>query len=400
MTEPQLSVHLCPQNDLVLDLWKGFSSPIRFCLTNDGDHPVTYAIPLLINSYGKVENDEIDTVRALTHESLEIRDDTGNKVSTEGVTVLEPPELTDVQWIFKPHEQIVFPLANPTSNLLRLFRSMLRAGKTYRLHLSQNNLAQFSRSATRNTASQKLFPSLSTLNSLDSSTCIPFSVISGKPIPRFIIAISTSSFMCSLSGEPKFRITLTTTSISEQPITVALCLDSYVKIPPQTITHKWKNGGFQSLFSIKDHKSQCPISIAKRERASDSVSCENFSSAEDFIHFRKGRQHVRHFVFDREDLYQFMPGRTYDMKLKPQGFATWHYGLKCKKVKAYWTTEWCKNGPIHFEPASAAGLAVEAVLERERPIPFFQLPVEIRNHVYDYLKFHKEADIVHFKARA
>lgn len=356
-----------------------------------------FAFPLLRNSHEKVENDEIDIIRALTQGSLEIRDDGGNKISTECVTALELPELEDILWFFKPREQIVFPLTNPTSNLLRLFRSMFKAGKTYRFQLSQNNAEQISRPLIHHKDDRKLFPPFSMLGSLDSSSSIPFSVVSGTPIPRFIIAISTSSFICSLSGAPQFRITLTITSISEQPITVALCLDSYVKIPPQNITHKWKNGGFQSLFSIKDRKSQLSVSMTKRERKNNSVSCENFSSAEDFIYFRKGTQHIRHFVFDQEDLDQFRPSRSYDMKLKRQGFATWHYGLKCKKVNAYWTTEWCRNGPIFFEPASAAGLAVEAALERGRPMPFFWLPCEIRNHIYDYLKFHENSDVVHFK---
>lgn len=393
----QLSVHLCPQNDLVLDLWKGFSAPVRICFDNNGDKPVACEFPFLIKSDGKTENDEIDIIRALSHGTLEIQDEMGNTISTDCVSVLEPPELTNVLWYFRSHEKIVYPLASPASNLLRLFRSMLKAGRTYYLHLSQKNLEKWSPLTVHGNECPKWFPPLSLLDSLDGLTSIPFSVISGRPIPRFTIALSTSSFICSLSGAPKFRITLKTTSISEQSITVALCLDSYVKVKPQTITYKWKNGGFQSLFSIKDSKSQVAVKIAKRERRDKLVSCETFSSAEDFIHFRKGTQHVRHMVFDRADLDQFRPGHSYEMKLKPQGFATWHYGLKCKKVKAYWTTEWCKNGPILFEPVSAAGSATEAFLEREKPMPFFRLPVEIRNHIYDCLKFHVEADIVRFK---
>ena len=232
----QISVRLCLQVDLVLNLLKGFPSPIHLWIKNDAEYLATYAVPSLTHFGGKADIEKIDIVRALVYGILEIWDEMGSKVSNNYAAVLKLPELLEITWFFNPYEQILYPLANPPYELLRLFRSNLKTGKKLCLHLWQKNPEDWSAQAKCNTELQGLASPLSKLVFRDSSAGIPFSEIPGTPIPRFTIAMSSASFICSLSATPRFWITLTVTSISELHITIGLCLDKYMTTTPQSIT--------------------------------------------------------------------------------------------------------------------------------------------------------------------
>ena len=82
------------------------------------------------------------------------------------------------------------------------------------------------------------------------------------------------------------------------------------------------------------------------------------------------------------------------------GYATWDYGYAHEfRGKMSSQGDWNKHGPIILEPVSAVALTIKAIFERERPEPFFSLPLELRDQVYEYVRWSERAHEVRFTAK-
>ena len=74
------------------------------------------------------------------------------------------------------------------------------------------------------------------------------------------------------------------------------------------------------------------------------------------------------------------------------GFSTWRYlddDLDHKEAP----DQRPNHGRIEFEPVVDGWDEIEKILEHERPLPFFRLPVELRQMTYDDLKFGEGAGL-------
>ncbi len=85
-----------------------------------------------------------------------------------------------------------------------------------------------------------------------SPTVLNFTTVAGTPIPRFTVSASISSSICSLSGSPQFRLSLTIILLEKRPVTVCPSLDDKVDLWPKDSLFRWRKSVFKDLIKFTD----------------------------------------------------------------------------------------------------------------------------------------------------
>lgn len=125
---------------------------------------------------------------------------------------------------------------------------------------------------------------------------------------------------------------------------------------------------------------------------------DDFQPENGLLEFNSGTTYTYHFYLGKEDLYQDgspFNNDSYVLKTKPQGFAAWDYGTEEQLLQSHRTpSDWCKHGPIVFEPVCDVALTIKPIMEREKP-----MPPELRDGVYEYPRYAHYADKIPFTAQ-
>ncbi|KAL9133279.1 MAG: hypothetical protein Q9175_005542 [Cornicularia normoerica] len=143
---------------------------------------------------------------------------------------------------------------------------------------------------------------------------------------------------------------------------------------------------------------------AKHRTKQALLSADDFQAENGLLEFNSGTTYTYHFYLGKKDLYQDGPpcvhNDPYILKTKPQGFAAWDYGTEEQLLQSHQTpSDRCKHGPIVFEPVCDVALTIKPIMEREKPMPLFRMPPELRDGVYEYPRYAHYADKIPFTAQ-
>ncbi len=181
---------------------------------------------------------------------------------------------------------------------------------------------------------------------------------------------------------------LTITLLEHNTVTVNTRLDDYLELWLQDPDYRWQHGDPQEVSSIlnktaKGSWSQDGPPMARRQAR----SVPNFHPARGLVEFKHRTNYTYNFYFGRADL-DLDPNHDYSVITRRQGCAAWDYGSKAELPNLHRSpSDRCKHSPTVFETVSAVASTIKDIFERERPMPFFMLPLELRDEVYEHLKY-------------
>lgn len=394
--------------DIVLDLFRGFSTRIRMVIWTMEEEKVNYYFPVFV----KVESNflMIDLGRALRMGLLEIADDNDRAVSVKPADKELETTCADPLYA-EPKIYEIQPLKNVDAKLLSCLRRCLIPGKRYKLRFCGPRFTIWSRFGNRDstdhaslTASE--WPEDDRVQMICDSEPLIFTVVGGVRVPRFTVSFSISSSKCYLDEPRNFFATLKVTSLEDQPVTVALQFDEF---GAGAYLGEWYPQTYVDVFDFLDERAGKWGALYDNVRRFDEESMKRVAMP--LLQFNKGTSYTYNVHFSKKelsgrqchwnhDLYGLTPGKTYKMASRTMGCATWDYGHAHElRKKTSNKGGWNKHGPIVLEPVSAVALTIKAVFEREKPKPFFSLPLELRDQVYEYVRWSERADEVRFTAK-
>lgn len=190
-------------------------------------------------------------------------------------------------------------------------------------------------------------------------------------------------------------------------MTVALLVD---RLATEIYPGEYRAQSSLDVFYVFDEETGNCGTLESNTGISKKASIEGVAMP--LLQFNKGTSHTRnvHFPGDQLSSHEcrcpfecdfagITAGKTFKM-VSRAGYVAWDYGYahKLQETHSNWE-DWNKHGPIKFEPVSAVALTIKAIFEREKPKPFFSLPLELRDQVYEYLRWSEHADEVRFTAK-
>lgn len=272
------------QNDLVLDLWKGFSATVKAIVINQNPGPepesgnADWIYHLAVMGGAGLENVnrpwQIHLGRALSKGLLIIKDPAGAPILIDDTADWDLWS-NGRHWQNEPANRCYHHLSLPSPGLLQQFRRKLKPSYDYTLQFaSETYPIEFTRryqeSATEEQDMQELIRGYEYLEKnsishtramargkseqLPSVDCAPtslrFHIAPGTPIPRFEMSISATSPYCKLSGDNGFAPIQVTKSLAEKPITVALVDSTRKNNLFRWTCVEWSHNGFPYMLTL------------------------------------------------------------------------------------------------------------------------------------------------------
>lgn len=409
MSKPiQIHLSLSSQSDVVLDLCEGFSGKPQLTLRNQGADEIIHCYPFHAelernNDRDGREDEFLNLGRGLRYGALMITDEGGRKLSINCALERGKGSYYELMSILPGLTEFTYGFRRISPKLLDLLGRHLVPGRAYRLGFSGEPMGILCEIGeedpeTHERDEAKIEPSWD-------PHAIPFTVVAGTRKPRFTMSATAPSSICHISGTPKFHLIMRVTSLERRPVTVNLQLDDFVEMWPQSPAYRWEKWGSYDMFRITRESDgrECLLN-AKHPPEQAPLPEGSFDPSKGLLEFTHGTTHTYHFHLGTEDLHHrgkapYVHGDHYILRTKPQGFAAWDYGSEKELLRTHGKpSDWCKHGPIVFEPVCDVAVTVRAVLEREAPMPLFRLPLEVREEVYAYLRFAEYADRIRFRA--
>ena len=399
-------------HNIVLDLWKGFSTRIYLQSRSDEEEDANHYFPVFVSSNTGDWVDMVDLGRALQMKLLEIADDDDKAVSVKPVDQ-ELETLSANRQESKMGQ--THPLKKINARLLNRLRQHLLPGKRYKLRFCSPRFtiwSKFGDCEYEDPASLTLsdWPEDERVQMICDPEPLLFIVVAGVPIPRFTVSFSISASKCYLDDPCNFFVTLKVTSLEDQPVTVPLLFHRIeTNLYPYECCFTCSARSWLDDFNIHDEETGKWRPLHSNVGRFDEDSIKKF--AVPLLQFSKGTSHTRNVYFSRNELTSLecpwtdkfgglTPEKTYKMAIRAMGYVSWDYGHAHELRKSHRNREdWKKHGPIIFEPVSAVALTIRAVFERERPKPFFTLPLELRDQVYEYVRWSERADEARFTVK-
>lgn len=399
LTEPRIVLSLTAPPNLTFDLWKGFSGGdiyinLRSVEIVSSDQPpplIEYAAAGL--NYGRVS-----PVWALTKELLVIKDELGRPIPINSDALLDliPYWNSTISFLRGPQGDDIkidqFP-----RRLLKELRPRLTAGHSYTLGFQEVAFPIQATTMAPDNKRLQLFGDDHWVNAVCDSDPITFQVVPGTPIPRFSVALSTSSKRMSYTDtSDDFEINIRLTLLENRPTQIKLSDSSF----------GMRFGGIESwivMYAFENRSvslpwTSCPTNACGGQtwHAADGTT---LAPCPDVLIFHQGTSYVcrcRVRVAAFESFWDYRDPRVAIRILSE------HSGCKSwrpfdEKHRSSEQDEWPSNGPIEFEPVVEGWDEIEKILEQQQPMPLFRLPSELRRMIYDYAKFSREAEEVFFK---
>lgn len=251
---------------LVLDLWKGFSLPLKIRITNDHPHTSDDDDRWQFNISMFGPNDRSETLRdsiqvnlaqALNMKLLVIQDVHGEPVSVDD-SANSDFWLPLRCWGGLRDKQKSYPLSVPSPGLLQQLRQKMRAGAFSTLSFcSETYPAQIQDSDAlrwhgRDSDAFEWKEPLST-----PLTCAPttleFRVVPGTPIPRFTTSFSLSSPTYKMFNDQALVIRQTTLSLATHPVRLAMVDSTKLE---ERWNHSFVEWSYNRFFEISGFRSR------------------------------------------------------------------------------------------------------------------------------------------------
>ena len=405
----QLHLSLSSQSDVVLDLCEGFLGKPQLSLRNEGTDEIVHCYPFHAelernNDRDGKEDEFLNLGRGLRYGALMITDEGGRELPINYAVERGKGSYYELMSILPGLTEYTYGFKRISPKLLDLLGRHLIQGKSYRLGFSGEpmgilcEVGEEEDPETHEMEEAKIEPSWDPY-------AIPFTVVAGTRKPRFTMSVTAPSPICHTSGTPKFHVIMLITSLERRPVTVNLELDDFVEMWPQNPAYRWDKWGSYDIFRITRESDgrECLLN-AKHPPEQTLLPESSFDPSKGLLEFTHGTTYTYHFHLGKEDLHHrgkapYVQDDAYILRTKPQGFAAWDYGTAEALSQTHnKPSDWCKHGPIVFEPVCDVAVTIKAVMERECPMPFFRLPPELREEVYGYLRWAEYADRIRFTA--
>ena len=391
----KVSVRLETSNHVVLNLIKGLSANIYFCVRNDEEQAVTLTIPGFNQT--KVTDNystrSFDFMAALSQGIFHIRG--LDNYSTDS---LDDFKLADVV-VPQPTHLVISPGTTAVCVLLsrgsrEICHIGLRASRSYALGFDDYSgkvKCKFSTLEEENYFKTKKDIPTATLYTDDqdhsaifqsTGPSVMFQVVPGVPTPRFQLSYELSSNICNLSGSPSFFLRRTVKSLEPRPVIVNM------QQPP------WS----ESIISLTDVATGNHIHLPYATWYFDRLPIQNDVD----VRFHEGSESTHEGIFDTAELECLQPNRTYRVKVRKISFGTWRYANHSDTRYPYPIMRLNLDGDISPEIVEAAptfASVVENIIEAGRTGPFHRLPRELRTMIYKNLEA-TEPDVLYFRTEA
>lgn len=378
--QPKIRFSLSATEGLTFDRWEGFIGEIDI-LVSSGEEMTDEEPPLLIEYTSPVfRRHGVDASRAFAEGLLVIRNQVGNIIPIDYSQVPDNDSWKDdgTRWLRGSRTDVYCLLDSGNNSLLRQMRKQLVSGSSYTLALTDQAFVM--QGCFMELNYQRLQPGND--NDLISVPCddtrIPFSVLAAAPVPRFTTSLSVTSDACCSYSISGFRLNLTVTSLHRTPVTVWLyelhCLWS-AAITVTGLKPMWTSSP-QFDFATLDLNFEL-----RNGSAMDTVRSQ--------VIFPYGGTYTSYWV---PDAFAPLPPAwifPFDLQLDVDQLRlpSWNYADTHGDYDADDRSRWPSKGVIELEPVLPGWEKIEEMLESEGPMPFFKLPRELRNIVYDYAKF-------------
>ena len=395
---PDIFIALYANSPLVFDPWMGFLGAAGVQISSKevvtGDEPaamIEYHSPAL-RYYG------VNLGWAFAKGLLVIRDQASNSIPLHYDMSGEPGEADNQVHFLRGSQPNVYNLlCSRCSRLEHQMRKYLSPGTPYFLALGPQALIMQARFMESNTEHLQPGQGNHLVNVPCDSTQIPLSVFASAPIPRFTISLSASSASCKSSLVSEFTLDLTITSLHRRPVRIGLidlrclhkvlsdvkCFNPRYSLEPQNRERSIKNPDHTTNFELGN--------------GSTRVICECCNSSSTII-FPHGGTFTSHWTL--ETLMSSLPIRTCNLSIqletKVWQILEWNYVNTHEDCDADDRKRWESKGYIDLEPVYHGWDKVEKILESERPMPFFKLPRELRDVVYECAKFANGVENIQF----
>ena len=242
---------------LHLDLWIGFSAPIKLTLVTvdenaERNDQSCYALPHQV-----IDDDDtvqIHLARALSYGLLVVKDADGNAIEfdhTADNDTWSPdgqihmfPDLCNV-------EQRELYLSMETASLLTMFRRNLRPELQYCLAIATEFLTipcgNSEKGDDVTAAVEHEHNRLPFQIQCDQSP-ISFTVVQGTEVPRFDISLSSNTTICSTTGNDSFELCIAITSHASMPVMLGAVNGQWYR--DTNLAAGWSCNAFWSLWRL------------------------------------------------------------------------------------------------------------------------------------------------------
>jgi len=316
----RLDVENKTRNDLLLDLWQGFSKKIFVRTESDEEQDVSYYIPVFYNAPWSDYCADVELGRALQVGLLEFATEEGETVPIDTDT-LHVAEIDRRIHLCEAYVGRCYPLARTSSNLLGRLRRSLNPEKTYLLRFGTNPLKIWWEFATSESIHKPLlspsqwsadqWPKDKQITMAYDPMPILFSVITGISIPRFTIEFSISASVCDVDEYRQFFATLKVASLEDKPVIVHRWLDNFMDLWQDERGSRGNEMDCLDVFDLCDETSLDSTTLpgdTPRPDINDPIRPED-------ICLHKGDTYTRNVYFDQGDLARLIPERTYSMTM-------------------------------------------------------------------------------------
>lgn len=447
---------------LVLNLWKGFSKNISFAVINQKPRPDGQAsdwmwrLPVFSEDRirGSTLGAQVHPARALSRRLLAIRDSLGTLVPIDGSA--DSDLWPGGGWVHdEPASREEYPLAYLSPSLLKQLRRKLTpgseyvlqfAGETYQMELLPRVGDAYIHAGYPLKDEDKHLPSWRDQDQYRKTVTVdcvqnflPFRVDAGTAIPRFHNSFISTSAKCSVSGNHGFSVVQTIESHAERPVKLALIKNSawnsnlghhnHVELAQNGFPHMtslvpkqdayrhvlwdssaWTTGNTphrDALMEVVPGAYRRGLLGSFHDSASNGVfwcDCTSFPFPTGVwqVVLCPGDRLVLRYSLEKEVLETLRSGGDYTLCLKRHCCQYWQYvdDSEVATPSDIAISKPSDLGILFFEPVSEVALTLKTIFERTRPMPFFGLPLELREMVYDGLRYGDDATWVHFRATA
>ncbi|KAL9586032.1 MAG: hypothetical protein Q9212_001177 [Teloschistes hypoglaucus] len=396
-TEPRIELGLTTEPNLVYDLWKGFLNDVYLDLRLIGHRSEVELHWMAEYAAPGIRYQTISPAWALTTGLLAIKDENGTpiKINNNALVDITPSQNPTIHFLrglrINQYKLDRFP-----RRLLKILQSSLRPGQSYTLGFSKDTFPIQAAVVGQDVRRLQLAGDDRWVNTLCENCIIRFQVVPGICIPRFSVAVSTF-----WDHDP---------SIDTEALTIELritLLDRRaIKVRMPDPKHNLTYDGFGSWVLMYDtDRKSTPLPWYSHYHWSERPTWkqgdgELFNISAGVMVFDKGKSYKVQFQIPGSRFKSFTGGHS-AIRIIPHlsGFECWKPFDEASEDPATVPAQWPSLGYIEFEPVVADWDEIEQMLERERPMPLFRLPMELRKEIYDSVKFGESAETVLFTTR-
>ncbi|KAI4107736.1 MAG: hypothetical protein L6R37_001421 [Teloschistes peruensis] len=392
--DPRIELGLTTQPNLVYDLWQGFLTDVYLDVRltqNQSEVELPWMAEYAAPGIGY---ETISPTWALVMGLLAIKDENGTSIKINHSALIDITPSQNPTVHFSRGSRInEYKLDRFPRRLLEMLRSYLRPGQTYTLSFAKDTFPIQATVLGQNGRRLQLAGDDRWVNTRCDNCIIPFQIVPGIRIPRFSVALSTSWNHDPSIDTTALTIELRITSLDRQTIKVRM---------PDPKYHLTSNGlaSWVEMYDTDQTSDRltwyCHHHWSERPTWNQEDG-EFFNTSAGVMVFDQGKSYKVQFQVPGS-FFKLITGDHFAIRVIPDqsGFECWKAFDEASEEPATVPAQWPSLGRIEFEPVVTGWDEIEHMFERERPMPMFKLPMELREEIYDCVKFCESARTVFF----